>query len=74
MAAVVGPATAGAGRLRCKVTSGPARIRSRHVLRLSGDVDRAAIEIEAQPSPHNPRSVLIAAVSVAALRNKYPPA
>jgi aspartate dehydrogenase len=52
------------------VTSTPAATRNRHIVELQGAFGSARLEIEARPSPDNPKSSLLAAYSVLALLRK----
>ena len=52
------------------VTSKPGATRNRHIVELEGAFGYARIEIEARPSPDNPKSSLLAAYSVLALLRK----
>jgi aspartate dehydrogenase len=52
------------------VTSKPGATRNRHIMELEGAFGSARIEIEARPSPDNPKSSLLAAYSVLALLRK----
>lgn len=67
VAVATGTATVGVENLICTVISDPAMTRNRHTIRLSGDFGDAKIEIEARPSPNNPKSSLLAAISVLTL-------
>ena len=52
------------------VSSTPGATRNRHIVELDGAFGSARIEIEARPSPENPKSSLLAAYSVLALLRK----
>jgi aspartate dehydrogenase len=52
------------------VASKPGATRNRHIVELEGAFGAARLEIEARPSPDNPKSSLLAAYSVLALLRK----
>jgi aspartate dehydrogenase len=60
-------AAAGLDRTMVAVRSNPALSRNRHSIELEGAFGHARIEVEASPSPDNPRSSALAGYSVLAL-------
>lgn len=71
VAVATGVATVGVEKLVCKVISDPSMTRNRHTICLSGDFGDAKVEIEAKPSPNNPKSSLLAAISVLTLLKRH---
>jgi aspartate dehydrogenase len=63
-------ATLGMDMVTTSIVSDPARTLNKHTILLEGAFGRARCEIEARPSPDNPRSSLLAAYSVIALLRK----
>lgn len=63
-------ATVGVDAVRTRIISDPALTANKHTIMLEGAFGRARCEIEASPSPDNPRSSMLAAYSVIALLRK----
>ena len=63
-------ATTGLDQVAIAIASDPSLTRNRHTVSLEGRFGKATVEVEANPSPDNPRSSLLAAYSVLALLKK----
>lgn len=70
VAAAMSFATLGVDAVTTTVVSDPALSRNTHRIELEGAFGRAVCEIEAFPSPDNPKSSMLAAYSVVALLRK----
>lgn len=69
VAAAVSLAGIGPERTRVRIVSDPAAVRTRHEIEASGRSGRMALQVESEPSPANPKSSYLAALSaIATLR------
>jgi aspartate dehydrogenase len=67
VAATASLATGGPEALSLTLMADPSLDSNVHRLELEGDFGKAAVEIQAKPSPQNPKSSALAALSVLAL-------